>query len=137
MNYGSHQTVNNIVCYYQTPLNISLILEQVSNYNNMLREQVNMEKSEHGIQNNMISENNIIRPRMRAIVKEHAPNVLDDDNLKNESKDMKEDKWFKPKKCMPINYFYKICENKPDLEKSNNKHIELVEMMKLKSNNET
>ena len=55
----------------------------------MLREQASMEKSAHRIQNNMISDNNFIRARMRAEATEHAHNGLDDDNLKNKSKDTK------------------------------------------------
>ena len=71
------------MCYYQTPFNIALILEPVSNYNNVLRDQVNMEKSAYRIQNN------IIRSKMRETAKEHVSNGLNDGNLKNESKDMK------------------------------------------------
>ena len=32
-----NQTLNNTVCYYQTPFNVAVILEQMSNYNNTLR----------------------------------------------------------------------------------------------------
>ena len=38
MKYGWHQTINNIVCYCQSPYDIALILEQVSNHNILLRE---------------------------------------------------------------------------------------------------
>ena len=105
MKHGWHQTVNNVVSYYKTLFNIALILEQVSNYNNVLREQANVEKYVHKIQNNMISDNNVVRTRMRATEKECVPIGLEDDNLNNEGKDMIECKWVKPKKCMPINYF--------------------------------
>ena len=71
MKHGWHQTVNNAVCYYQTPINVALILEQESNYNNILREQESAEKAGNRIQNNMISEEKIIRPRMSVIKKEH------------------------------------------------------------------
>ena len=71
----------------------------------MLREQANMEQSAHRFQNNMISDNNIIRTRMRSTSKKHVQNGLDGENLNNESKELKEDKWVKPKNCMPINYF--------------------------------
>ena len=99
---------------YQITFNIALILEQMSNYNNVLREQVSMEKSAHEIQNDMISNNNIIRTRTRATSKEHVPNGLDDENVKNESKHMKEDKWVNIKKYTPINYFYITCEDKAE-----------------------
>ena len=39
------QTVNKTVYYYQTPFNVALILEKVSNYNDVLIEQVNMVKA--------------------------------------------------------------------------------------------
>ena len=37
MKHRWHQTINSTVHCYQTPFNISMILEQVSNYNNLLR----------------------------------------------------------------------------------------------------
>ena len=40
MKYGRHQMINNTVCYYQTPCNTALIVKQLSNYDNMLREQI-------------------------------------------------------------------------------------------------
>ena len=48
MKHGWYQTVNNTACYYQTPCNIAVIVEQLSNYNRMLREKIEME--EHEIQ---------------------------------------------------------------------------------------
>ena len=75
MKHGSHETFNNTVYHYQTPFNVALILEQVSNHNNVLREQSNEEKSLR-IKTSMISEENMIRPRISARTKEHAPKVL-------------------------------------------------------------
>ena len=66
---------------------------------------MSIEKSAHGIKNNVISDNNIIKTIMRKTAKEHVPNGLDDDKLNNESKDVKKDKWIKPKNCMPMNHF--------------------------------
>ena len=40
---GCYQIINNTVNYYQTLFNIALILEQASNYDNFLREQINNE----------------------------------------------------------------------------------------------
>ena len=71
----------------------------------MMREQAKMDKSEHRIQNNITSEENIIRSRMSATEKEHTPNVSDEKNANNERKCTNEDKWFKLKKCIPIKYF--------------------------------
>ena len=36
MKHGWHKTLKNTVLCYQTPFNVALILEQVSNYNVML-----------------------------------------------------------------------------------------------------
>ena len=91
MKYGSHQKANSVECYYQTLFNIALILEQVQNYNNVLREQESVEKSSHRIQNNMIREENIIRSRMSATAKECMLNVSYDKNMNNKNKDMNED----------------------------------------------
>ena len=73
MKCGWHQTINNTVFYYQAAFNIDVILEQVSNYNNVLREQVNMEKASCRRQNNMINEENIFKLRMSATANECMP----------------------------------------------------------------
>ena len=78
----------------------------------MLRDQVKMDKSEHRIQNNIPSEGNIVRSRIISTSKEHEPYVSDENNLMNKIKVMNEEKWCKPKKCMPINHFYKTHEMK-------------------------
>ena len=44
MKYGWWQILNNTAHCYQTPYNIALILEQVSSYNMLLREQIETEK---------------------------------------------------------------------------------------------
>ena len=44
MKYGWFQMINNTVHYYQTPCNIALIVEQLSNYNSLLREQIETEE---------------------------------------------------------------------------------------------
>ena len=38
MKNGCYQTINNIVCYYQLDFNIAVILGQLSDYINMLKE---------------------------------------------------------------------------------------------------
>ena len=43
MTYGWCHMVNNTVHYYQNHYNIALIIEQLSNYNSVLREQIEME----------------------------------------------------------------------------------------------
>ena len=59
--HGWFQTINNAVCYYKTPFNVAMILEQVSNCNNFLREQVSMEIAAKRRQNNMSSEEKLLQ----------------------------------------------------------------------------
>ena len=92
MKFRWHQTINNVVCCYQTPFNIALILEQVSNYNNVLREQVYIQEIACRRKNNMINEEHILKPRMNATSDKHAPNGLEDKNIENDSKVAKDDK---------------------------------------------
>ena len=40
MKYGWFQIVNDIVHYFQSPFNVALIVEQLSNYNMLLRENI-------------------------------------------------------------------------------------------------
>ena len=71
----------------------------------MFRGQAKIEKSRCRIQNNAISEETILRPRMSETEKEYVPNVSEDKNEINERKGMNEDKCFKPKKCVSIIFF--------------------------------
>ena len=43
MKYGWYQIVNNAVHYFRTPFNVVLIVEQLSNYNMMLRELIEID----------------------------------------------------------------------------------------------
>ena len=45
MKHGCYQTKNNTLCYYQTDFNISVILGQPSDGNDMLKEQVDNRKN--------------------------------------------------------------------------------------------
>ena len=60
MKYGWYHTINNTVCYCQMPFNIALILEQASNHNNLLREQINMENSSCIRQKNMVCDEKVL-----------------------------------------------------------------------------
>ena len=77
MKYGWHQIINNIVCCYKMPHGIVLILEQTSNYMNLLRDQMNVEKVTHIRQHTMISDENTFVSTLCAIANEHVPNDLD------------------------------------------------------------
>ena len=105
MKYGWYETINNTVHYYQTYFNIAVIIDQISDYNYLLREQANMDKAACIMQNNNSSEEKMHESRMSASAKEYAPYVSYDTNLNNESKDMNEDQWVQPKNCMPTKCF--------------------------------
>ena len=74
MKYGWYETINNAVLYYQTTFNIALILEQVMNYNNLSREQMNIEKVTCMKQNNVISDEKSFVSKLCVIAKERTPN---------------------------------------------------------------
>ena len=105
MKHGWHQTISNTVHYYQTPFNIALILEQVSNYNNLLREQTNTEKASWIRQNNMISDGNMFMSKLCATANEHTPKELDDKNKDKDSEVRYDDKWIQPKQSTPKRIF--------------------------------
>ena len=83
MNHGWYETINNAVCYYQTPFNVAVIIEQISNYNKILREQANMEKAACSIQINESIEEKTRKPRMSATAKERAQHEPRSTNLNN------------------------------------------------------
>ena len=84
----------------------------------------------------MIREENILRPGMSSTVKEHAPNVSDDKNANNESKNTNADKWVKPKKCMLINCFHEKYENKSEWKKNINACVSLGDNDEIKEKEE-
>ena len=91
MKHGWYQKINNAVCYCQRPFNVAVLIEQISNYNNALREQANMEKYACVIQINKSSEEKTCKSRISTTAKEHEPCASYYDNLNNESKHMNED----------------------------------------------
>ena len=105
MKHEWHPTINNTVHYYQTPFNVALILDQVSNHNNLLIEQMNTEKASCIRQSEMISDENIFMSKLCATANEHAPKELNDKNTNNYSKVTNDDIWIQPKKCIPITHF--------------------------------
>ena len=40
MKHGRHETIDNTVIHHQTPLNVAVIIEQLSSYGGMLRETI-------------------------------------------------------------------------------------------------
>ena len=96
MKHGWYQIINKTVHYYQTAYDIALILEQVSNYNILLREQIEKEKDVLAKQDNMINDKNMHSSKLCASAKEHTPKRLDEKSKENDS-NIKYDAWIKPK----------------------------------------
>lgn len=84
--YRWHQAINNAVCYYQTPFIIAEILEQVSNYNNLLREKISRDIALCARQNNMISNGIMVRSKLIATANECAPEEAKDKRTDEDSK---------------------------------------------------
>ena len=61
MKYGWNTTLKNTVCCCQTPFDIALILEQVSNYTVMLIEQIRVEKDTKAQQCDVIGDMKIFK----------------------------------------------------------------------------
>ena len=90
MKNGLHQKINNVVHCYQTPLDVAVILEQVSNCNDLLREQMNR---------------NMLVSKSCATANEHAPKEAKDKNTDKDCKIEKDERWIKPEKYMPMEHF--------------------------------
>ena len=73
-----------------------------------------------------MSEEKMCKSRMRETSKECKPDVSCDANENKERKEINEDKWAKPRNCMPIKYFFKPYENAEKRRKSDNKSIALA-----------
>ena len=73
MKHGWHQTINNTVHCYQTPYNIALRVKQLSNYNMLLREQIEMEKDGLTKQNNLSSDESRHASKLYGSATEHMP----------------------------------------------------------------
>ena len=74
--------------YHQTPFNVAVIIEKLLNYNNMLREQANMEKSVCSMKIITMSEKKMCKSRIRATAKEYEPCVSYETNENKERKEM-------------------------------------------------
>ena len=57
---------------YQTPFDVALILEQVSNHNEMLIEKIRMEKDTMRQQHNVIGDVKMFESTLNATAKEHT-----------------------------------------------------------------
>ena len=93
MKHGWCETINDTVLCHRTPFNVAVILDQLSSFNNMLREMIREEKT--------------FDLRLSATAKEHVPNGLDNKNVNNDGKaieEKKEENFIFPKNML-IDYF--------------------------------
>ena len=65
MEYGFYKIINKTACYYETAFNITVILGQLSDCDNMLKEQADTRKDAQSAQRKMISEEHILKARLR------------------------------------------------------------------------
>ena len=68
---------------------ITVILGQLSDHNTMLKEQADIRKDVQSAQRNVISEEQILKPRLREKANEHVPNTVDDNAEITERKEKK------------------------------------------------
>ena len=77
-------------------------------------------------QDNVISDKNRFASKWSTSAIEYAPKRMEEDSEENDSK-VNYDAWIKPKKCMPITYFFKKSKNKDEFEDDNNKCNMLID----------
>ena len=115
MKYGWHQIVNDTVHYFQMPYNIAVIVEQLSNYNMMVREQIAIEKDGFKKQNTLISDEIRYKSKLCTAASECTPKMQYDKSDGDDSKD--NSAWINPKKSTPITYFSRSTKRKKILKK--------------------
>ena len=104
MKHGWFQIVNSTVHYFQSPFNVALIVQQLSNYNMLLRENIEMDKDCGAKQNNLLSDENGYGIKLNALAKECTPKMKNNTNDGDYSKT--ETDWIKPKKSITMTCFF-------------------------------
>ena len=74
----------------------------MSNYDDLLRDQINVEKVSHTRKNNMISDDNSFVSKLCATANEHGPNELNKKNKDNHIKVTNCNNLIQPKKWIPM-----------------------------------
>lgn len=118
MKCGWFQIVNCAVHYFQTPFNVALIIEQLSNYNMLLRENIKIDKDCFMKKNNLISNEIRHGKKLSALATEHMPKMKHNKSAGDCSK--VDDDWINPKKSVPMTCFFKKCKNEIENVKVNN-----------------
>ena len=91
-------------CYFQTPFNVALIIEQLSNYDMLLRENIEIDKYFFMKQNNMLCDESGHGTKLNALATEHTPKMKNNTSSGDCSKIDAE--WIQPKKSIPITCFF-------------------------------
>ena len=125
MKCGWFKIVNGAVQCFQTPFNVALIVEQLSNYTIFLRENIEMDKDSCIKQKKTISGESIRGTKLNALGTECTPEMNNNASAGDHSKD--NDDWSKPIKMIPTTCFFKKCKNEKENVKGNNKHKVLID----------
>ena len=126
MKYGWCKTLNNTVCHYQTPFDIVLILEQVSNYNVILTEQLGIEKDTRRQKNERIGDVKTFESNLNAKAKDYMHEGHEEKKNNNERDETeKEKEWLQPKKGMTMKHVWEMQGMKENRNRNKNKHEEL------------
>ena len=64
MKHGNYEPINVTVCYYEMAFNISVILGQLSDCKNMLKEQADTRKDVQIVKRKIISQEHVLEPRL-------------------------------------------------------------------------
>ena len=86
MKCGWYQIVNDTAHYLQMPYNIVVIVEQLSNYNMLLREKIAIEKDGFMKQSALINDEIRQKSNLFASATEHAPKIQYDKSDGDDSK---------------------------------------------------
>ena len=118
--------INNAVHYYQTPCNIASIVEQLSNYNSVLREEIETEEDVFIRQQCKISDENSHESKLSASATEHIRKRMEDKREENDNKIIN-NAWIKSKTQMPTTCFVTKCKNKEEHDNENDKSNKLID----------
>ena len=149
--YGYYVTHENTVYYVQTPYNLAVLVEQQSNYINLLTDQMErMKRVEHSQQESVSEVDNAEEDlknrswkngkessgeiKIRAMANEHVPNLSK--NVSSNSDENNEEMWLKPINGMPIKHSLNKHENNAVDNKNDNKYYVLHDIDEKEENEE-
>ena len=122
MKHGWCETLSNTVCCCQTPFGIALILEQVSNHNVILKEQLGMEKDARRQQNERIGDVKMFESNLNAKAKDHMCEGHEEKNNDERNEMEKEKEWLQPKKGVAMKRICEVQGMKENRNRNNSKH---------------